>query len=262
MAEQPETEQLVRERRGPILVARLNRPDARNALTPEIIRGIGAAVVDADADPEIRALVLTGTGDKAFCAGMDLRAFAADGQAALDDDDATRGFFRLLEGGVNTPVVGAANATAVAGGFELLLGCDVIVASSEAEFGLPEVKRGLFPAGGGTFLGTRIPLGIALEMNLTGDRIGAARAYDLGLVNAVVPPEEVLDTAVALAERIAANAPLSLAAVKELVRLGVSDTVRARERVREWQDVLFNSEDAREGATAFVEKRAPVWRGR
>jgi enoyl-CoA hydratase/carnithine racemase len=262
VAQPPATEQLVRERRGPILVARLNRPDARNALTPEIIRGIGAAVVEAETDPEIRAVVLIGTGDRAFCAGMDLRAFAAGGPAALDDDDATRGFFRLVEGTVTIPLVGAANATAVAGGFELLLGCDVIVASSEAEFGLPEVKRGLFPAGGGTFVGTRIPLGIALELNLTGDRISAARAYELGLVNVVVPPEEVLDAALALAERIAANAPLSVAAVKELVRLGVSDAARARERVREWQDVLFNSEDAKEGATAFVEKRAPVWRGR
>jgi enoyl-CoA hydratase len=256
------TDELVRERRGSVLVARLNRPDARNALNREVIRGIGTAVVDAEADPEIRALVLTGTGDKAFCAGMDLRAFAEDGQAALEDDEATRGFFRLVEGGVTIPLVGAANATAVAGGFELLLGCDVIVASSEAEFGLPEVKRGLFPAGGGTFLATRVPLGIALEMTLTGDRISAGRAYDLGLVNAVVPPEEVLATALALAERIAANAPLSLAAVKELVRLGVSDDARARERLSEWQDLVFSSEDAREGAAAFVEKRAPVWRGR
>jgi enoyl-CoA hydratase/carnithine racemase len=256
------TEQLVRERRGPILIARLNRPDARNALTPEIIGGIGAAVVEAEADPEIRAMVLTGTGDKAFCAGMDLRAFSEGGETDLHEDDATRGFFRLIEGGVDIPLVGAANATAVAGGFELLLGCDVIVASSEAEFGLPEVKRGLFPAGGGTFLGTRIPLSIALEMNLTGDRITAARAYDLGLVNAVVPPEEVLETALALAERIAANAPLSVVAVKELVRLGVSDPARARERVSHWQDVLFSSEDAKEGATAFVEKRAPMWQGR
>jgi enoyl-CoA hydratase/carnithine racemase len=168
----------------------------------------------------------------------------------------------LIEGEVTIPVVGAANATAVAGGFELLLGCDVIVASSDAEFGLPEVKRGLFPAGNGTFLGTRVPLGIALEMMLTGDRISAARAYDLGLVNVVVPPGDVLSAAVAMAERIAANGPLGLAAVKELARLGVTDVARARERQREWQDVVFNSEDAKEGATAFVEKRPPVWKGR
>ena len=173
-----------------------------------------------------------------------------------------RAFFRLLDGAVGIPVVGAANGTAVAGGFELLLGCDVIVASDAAEFGLPEVKRGLFPAGGGTFLGTRIPLGIALELALTGDPISASRAAVLGLINLVTPPEEVLLSALALAERIAANGPLALAAVKELVRLGVTDAARARERQREWQELVFNSEDAREGATAFVERRPPVWRGR
>jgi enoyl-CoA hydratase/carnithine racemase len=255
------TLELVREQRDAVLIARLNRPDARNALNAEMVRGIGAAILEAEADPEVRAFVLTGTGDRAFCAGMDLRAFAAGGQTALGDDDATHAFFRLMEGAVTVPLVGAANATAVAGGFELLLGCDVIVASSEAQFGLPEVKRGLFPAGNGTFLGTRVPLGIALEMTLTGDPISAARAYDLGLVNAVVPPDEVLATAVALAQRIASNGPLGVAAVKELVRLGVSDADRARERQREWQEVIFNSDDAREGATAFAEKRAPVWRG-
>jgi enoyl-CoA hydratase len=256
------TDELVRDRRGPVLVARLNRPDARNALNPELVRGIGAAIIDAEADPEIRAVVLTGTGDRAFCAGMDLRAFAAGEQSGLGDDDAGRAFLRLTEGAVAVPLVGAANGTAVAGGFELLLGCDVIVASSEAEFGLPEVKRGLFPAGGGTFLGTRVALGIALEMTLTGDAISAERAYDLGLVNAVVTPDEVLDTAVALAERIAANGPLGVAAVKELVRLGVSDAARARERLDEWRALVFSSEDAKEGAVAFVEKRAPVWQGR
>jgi enoyl-CoA hydratase len=256
------TEELVREQRGAVLVARLNRPEARNALSPDIIRGISSVIVDAETDPDIRAVVLTGTGDRAFCSGMDLAAFAAGGQADLGDDEATRGFFRLIEGAVTIPMVGAANATAVAGGFELLLACDLIVVSSTAELGLPEVKRGLFPAGGGTFLGTRVPLAIALEMTLTGDRISAARAYELGLVNLVVPPEDVLASAVALAERVAANGPLGLAATKELVRLGVTDAPRARERMREWQDVVFSSEDAKEGALAFVEKRPPVWRGR
>jgi enoyl-CoA hydratase/carnithine racemase len=256
------TDDLVRDRRGGVVVARLNRPDARNALTPELLRAIGAAIVDAEADPDIRAVVLTGTGDRAFCAGMDLRAFAAGEQAGLGDDEATRGFFRLIEGETTIPVVGAANATAVAGGFELLLGCDVIIASSEAKFGLPEVKRGLFPAGGGTFLGTRVALGIALEMTLTGDVIDAERAYELGLVNAIARPDEVIGTAVAFAERIAANGPLGVAAVKELVRLGVSDAARARQRLDEWRHVVFSSEDAKEGAVAFVEKRAPVWRGR
>jgi enoyl-CoA hydratase/carnithine racemase len=255
-------DELVRELRGRILIARLNRPDARNALTPEMLRDIGATVASAEVDPEIRAVVLTGTGDRVFCAGMDLRAFAAGERMGLGDDEGTRAFFRLMEGGVTVPLVGAANGLALAGGFELLLDCDVIVASSDAEFGLPEVKRGLFPAGGGTFLGTRVALGVALEMTLTGDPISANRAYELGLVNAVVPPGEVLTRAVALAERIAANGPLALTAVKELVRLGVSDPERARERLNEWREVVFNSEDAKEGAMAFIEKRTPVWHGR
>ncbi len=160
------------------------------------------------------------------------------------------------------PLVGAANGTAVAGGFELLLGCDVIVAAEHAAFGLPEVQRGLMPAGGGTFLGTRIPLSIALEMALTGDPISAARAYELGLVNAVVPGDEVLARAVEIADRIAGNGPLAVGAVKELVRLGVADVAGAWGRLRELQPVVFGSEDAREGAQAFVEKRPPTWQGR
>ena len=265
------TDELVRERRGNVLVARLNRPEARNALNGALIRAIGAAIVDAEADPEIRVVVLTGTGDRAFCAGMDLRDFARgdggppDGAPTPTPSPTTTemdGFMRLIRGGVFLPVVGAANATAVAGGFELLLACDIIVASSDAEFGLPEVKRGLFPAGGGTFLGTRVPLGIALEMALTGDRIDAARAYALGLVNSVVPPDQVLATALDFAQRIAANGPLALGATKELVRLGVTDHARAHVRLLELQQSVFTSDDAKEGALAFVEKRAPVWRGR
>jgi enoyl-CoA hydratase/carnithine racemase len=256
------TEELVRERRGNLVVLRLNRPEARNALSPGLLGGLGRAILDAESDPEVRAIVLTGTGDRAFCAGMDLRAFASGEGMDGGDPQATAAYSRLFQGDVAIPVVGAANATAVAGGLELLLGCDVIVASSEAEFGLPEVKRGLFAAGGGTFIGTRIPLGVALELVLTGDPISAARAYELGLVNEVVPPGDVLATATALAERIAANGPLALKASKELVRLAVSDPQRWSERREEWQQIVFASEDAKEGATAFVEKRSPVWRGR
>jgi enoyl-CoA hydratase/carnithine racemase len=255
------SESLVRERRGNVLVARLNRPEARNALDGDLLARLAKAVEDAEADPEIRALVLTGTGDRAFCAGMDLRSFASGEQGSLEAG-ALDAYFRMLHGQVSVPMVGAANATALAGGLELLLSCDVVVVSSEAKFGLPEVKRGLFPAGNGTSLGTRIPLAIALEMTLTGDSIDAARAYELGLVNRVVPPGEVLNAAVALAERIASNGPLAVAATKELVRLAPVDFARAQQRVRELQPVVFASEDAREGATAFVEKRPPVWRGK
>jgi enoyl-CoA hydratase len=256
------SDEVVSERRGNVLVVRLNRPEVRNALNAAVIEGLGAAVHSAERDPDIRVLVLTGTGDRAFCVGMDLRAFASGEEMPARDPEAMEGFTRLTQGRVKVPLVGAANATALGGGFELLLACDLIVASSEAKFGFPEVKRGLFPAGGGTFVGTRISLGIALEMTLTGDPINAERAHSLGLVNAVIAPGEVLDTALTFADRIAANGPLAVAAVKELVRLGVSDTARAWERLSEWQKIVFASEDAREGATAFVEKRAPVWRGR
>lgn len=256
------SDELVREQHGAVLVARLNRPDARNALSPGLIRAIGSALTDAESDDSIRAVVLTGTGDRAFCAGMDLRAFTSGEQADDGEADSGRGYQRLIEGRVTVPLVAAVNGAAVAGGFELMMACDVVVASSAAMFGLPEVKRGLFPAGGGTFLATRIPMAVASELLLTGDTISADRAYELGLVNAVVPPGRVLDAALGYAERIAANGPLGLAAVKELVRLGVSDPARAVERMAHWNEVVFNSADAQEGARAFIERRPPVWQGR
>ena len=255
-------DELVVERRGPVLVARLNRPDARNSLNAALFRAIGAAVLEAETDPELRVLVLTGTGDRAFCAGMDLAAFAAGEQVGVGDDPETKAGNRLMAGGVSVPLIGAANGAAVGGGLELLLGCDLIVASSDARFGLPEVKRGLFPGGRGTFLPLRVPLGLALEMLLTGALVDASRAYEMGLVNSVVAPDAVLDTAVGLAERIAANGPLGVAAVKEIARLALVDTERANERQRHWQKVVFSSEDAKEGARAFGEKRDPVWTGR
>ncbi len=255
------SDELVRERRGHVLIVRLNRPEARNALNPALLGGLGRMVDEVEADPEIRAIVLTGTGDRAFCAGMDLRGFASGERIAVDSG-AMASFQRLMQGQVAVPVIGAANATALAGGFELLLACDVIVASSLAKFGLPEVKRGLFAAGNGTFLATRIPLALAMELLLTGDPIDAARALELGLVNQVVAPDAVLDAAMTFAERIAANGPLALAATKELARLALVDFERAQKRAVELQPKIFGSEDAKEGATAFVEKRPPIWRGR
>jgi enoyl-CoA hydratase/carnithine racemase len=254
---------LVREQRGAVMVLRLNRPEARNALNPALMAEFGAGLAAAEADPGVRAVVVTGTGDRAFCSGMDLRSFAAgSGDLTAEQKEGMEIFGRFARGDIGVPLVGAANAAAVAGGFELLLGCDVVVASEQATFGLPEVKRALFPAGGGVFLGTRIPLAVALEMTLTGDSIDARRAYALGLVNKVVPADQVLDTALALAERIARNGPLALRAIKELVRLAAVDADRASEKQAEWQPKVFSSADAREGAIAFIEKRDPVWQGR
>ena len=133
--------------------------------------------------------------------------------------------------------------------------------SEDAKLGLPEVKRALFAAGGGVYLSNRIPLALALELTLTGEYITAARAYELGLVNRVVPAGEVVDAAVELAEPIARNGPLALRATKEIVRLAATDMVAARERFAEWMPKVFGSQDAQEGAMAFVEKRDPVWKG-
>ncbi len=254
--------ELVRERRGAVSVVRINRPEARNALNRAVFVGLAEAITEAEADPEVRAIVLTGTGERTFCAGLDLRDFAEQGSPGADTADAMEVFLRLQNGEVTVPMVGAANGAAVAGGMEMLLGCDVVVASPGCRFGLPEVTRGLFPGGSGTTIGTRIPLAVALELILTGELIDAARAYELGLVNRVVAPDEVLPTAVALAERIAANGPLAVAAAKELVRLWATDPAAAPGRREHWQKVVFDSEDAREGARAFVEKRPPVWKGR
>jgi len=254
---------LVRERHGAITILRMNRPEARNALDPALMVALGTAVLDAERDPEVRALVLTGSGDRAFCAGMDLRSFAAgEAPPSPGTDEGMAGFIKLLHGEVAVPIVGAANASAVAGGLELLLGCDVVVAASGARFGLPEVKRGLFAAGGGTSIGSRIPLALALELTLTGDLIDAERAQAIGLINLVVPPAEVLSAALDLATRIAANGPIALHATKELVRLAAQDPAAAQARHAHWQPLVFASEDAKEGARAYIEKRPPTWQGR
>ncbi|HEY6531788.1 MAG TPA: enoyl-CoA hydratase-related protein [Acidimicrobiales bacterium] len=253
---------LVTEQRGNVVVLRLNRPESRNSLTRAMIGGIGQAIIDAENDPDTRVVVLTGTGDKAFCSGMDLREFAEGGPPDEGTMEGTRAFQRLGSGQAKIPIVGAINATAVAGGFELMLACDVSVVSDRALFGIPEVKRGLFAGGGGTTLGSRIPLAIALELGLTGEYIDAERAYDLGLVNRVVPPEQVMDSALELAGRIAANGPLGLTATKELLWLSALDPTAVPERQMDWQQIVMHSEDAKEGSLAFVEKRAPVWKGR
>jgi enoyl-CoA hydratase/carnithine racemase len=165
--------------------------------------------------------------------------------------------------GIATPVIAAVNGLAYGGGCELALACDMVVAAEHATFALPEVKRGLYPFGGGIHLGTRIPLAVALEMGLTGDPIDARRAYDLGLVNKVVPAADLLDEAIALAERITANGPLGVGALKRLMRLAVTGSPAAAEELNtELMTMVTSSEDAKEGGRAFVEKRAPNWTGR
>lgn len=228
-----------------IEVLTMNRPEARNALNPELREALSAALKAADADPAVKAVILTGAGP-VFCAGMDLKSFAQGGNSA-----ALTWFYHE---GIGKPVIAALNGTAVAGGFELALACDLIVAADGAKVGIPEVKRGLFAAGGGTTLPNRIPLAAALELGLTGDPIPVGRAQQLGLVSQVVPADQVRQAAIELAERIAVNAPLSVAMTKKLMR-------EARWGTPEEIGSVFGSADAREGAIAFAERRQPKWTG-
>jgi enoyl-CoA hydratase/carnithine racemase len=245
---------LASERRGRVLLLRLNRPEARNALNPDLMAALDRELGQAETDPEVRGVVLTGTGDRAFCAGLDLKS-GSDGIR----NSATGPFRRFLDGSLGIPVIGAANATAVAGGFELLLACDLVVASETALFGLPEVKRGLVAAGGGTLLASRIPVALAMELNLTGDTITAERAMAMGLINRVVPANAVIEEALTLAERIADNGPLAVAAAQRMVRASAEDMAKARELWSELVPKVFSSADAQEGARAFVERREPNW---
>jgi enoyl-CoA hydratase/carnithine racemase len=260
----PQESDVVVERNGSVLVVRINRPEARNSLNAAVMAGIGNALSEAEQDREIRAVILTGTGDRAFCAGLDLRAFAAGGLAPSDHDQrGMEAFGRFMAGdGCEKPVIGAAQATALAGGFELLLACDLAVVAENAKLGLPEAKRGLFAAGGGMYLARRIPLAKALELTMIGDPITPAQALGLGLVNVVTPPESVLDGALALARRIAENGPLGVQASKRLVRMAAFEPLsEVRKAHAELRQSVFASADAKEGATAFVERRAPVWSG-
>ena len=256
------------ERIGAVEVLRINRPEARNALNPAVLAGLGEGVRSADADPAVRAVIITGTGDKAFCAGMDLRGVASGerqggGGGGGGTPAGTSAYVEFIRNGISKPVIGAANATALAGGFELLLRCDLVVAAEGAEFGLPEVKRGLFAAGGGVKLGRRIPMAVAMELALTGDRIGAPRALELGLVNRVVPADQVMPAALALADSVVANGPLGVAATKRLMRAAVDGSDDELWALQETlQASVFGSDDAREGALAFLEKRAPNWQAR
>jgi enoyl-CoA hydratase len=243
---------------GSVRVITINRPERRNALDPATFRGLGDAFVAAEHDDAVRVLVLTGAGDHAFCAGMDLKAFVA---GAAGDAGPGPGTEVFVERVYPKPIIAAVNGAAVAGGFGIMLGCDLVVAAEHAVFGLPEVKRGLVGVGATSRAALRLPPAVVLELALTGAPMDAARALHHGLVNRVVPSAEVLPTAIALAEEIAANAPLAVALTKEIAydarHLLDVDISAWRERAAP----IFASADAREGATAFAEKRQPRFTG-
>jgi enoyl-CoA hydratase len=247
------------ERRDGVLLITLNRPEARNAINLAVAEGVAAALDELDGAADLAVGVLTGAG-AGFSSGMDLKAFVSGQRPWVGD----RGFAGIVQRAAEKPLIAAIEGFAVAGGLEVALACDLIVAARDAKLAIPEVKRSLVAAGGALLrLPRRMPYGLAMEMALTGDPISAERAYELGVVNRLAEPGEAVDAALELAAAIAKNGPLALRASKQTL-----------ERQFDWSESefwtkqgeiagpVFASEDAREGATAFAEKREPRWQGR
>ncbi len=242
-----------------ILSVSINRPEAKNACNRAVAEGISQAMETLDADDTLHAAVLTGAGGT-FCAGMDLKAFL-QGELPIVEG---KGFGGLCEKPPKKPLIAAVEGYALAGGFELCLACDLAVAAENAQFGIPEVRRGLVAAAGGLIrLPRMIPRRFALELALTGASIGAGRAYEMGLVNRITPPGEALEGALEIARQIMANGPLAVATSKSVILESAdwpSDKMFAHQA-----DIvvpIFSSADAQEGAAAFAEKRPPRWQGK
>nr|WP_312986212.1 crotonase/enoyl-CoA hydratase family protein [Comamonas koreensis] len=253
-----ETAELLVETRGPVLIMQLNRPQARNAATLEMAEAMASALDALDSQPELRVGIITGAGGS-FCAGMDLKGFLQGKRPSLPG----RGFCGLTMRPPAKPLIAAVEGYALAGGFEVALACDLIVAARDAQFGLPEVKRGLAASAGGLLrLPKRLPYHVAMECILTGDMFGAERFAQLGLVNRLTEPGGALDAALALAQTIAANGPLAVAASKQVAsQSGEWPLAEMFDRQAVITAPVFSSQDAREGAAAFAEKRPPVWKG-
>ena len=254
-----DTRAVLTERRDGVLLITLNRPDARNAVNLALAEGIAAALDDLDASNDVQVGVLTGAG-KGFSSGMDLKAFTTGERPWVGD----RGFAGIVQRASDKPLIAAIEGFAVAGGFEIALACDLIVSARDARVGTPEVKRSLVAAGGALIrLPRRIPYHVAMELALTGDPIGAERAHQLGIVNRLAEPGKAVEAALELAAEIARNGPLALEASKKIVANALDWTeAEAWEKQGAIAGPVFTSEDAREGAVAFAEKREPVWKGR
>ena len=242
-----------------VLLITLNRPDQRNAVNAAIANGIGAALDRLDDDDDLRVGILTGAG-KGFSSGMDLKAFVGGESMFVEH----RGFAGIVQGPPRKPIIAAVEGFAVAGGFEVALACDLIVAARGARLGIPEVKRGLVASGGALLRHPdRIPYHLAMELALTGEPISAERAYAIGIVNRIAEPGRAVAAARELAAAIVANGPLATAGSKRILAAAVDWTEEeAWERQEAIVRPIMTSEDAREGSVAFAEKRAPLWRGR
>ncbi|MCZ0736631.1 crotonase/enoyl-CoA hydratase family protein [Phreatobacter sp. AB_2022a] len=252
------TSPVLTETRGAVLIITLNRPEAKNAVNAALAAGMAAAIDRLDADDALTVGIITGAGGT-FCSGMDLKAFLRGERPSI----AGRGFAGLTESLPKKPLIAAVDGYALAGGMEVALSCDLIVANRGAKFGIPEVKRGLTAAAGGLIrMPRQMPVRIAMEYALTGEFFTAERAHQLGIINRLTDGP-ALEAALELAAAIAANGPLAVRASKQVIaesRLWPEDQMWARQQ--EIVGPIFTSEDAREGATAFAEKRAPNWRGR
>jgi enoyl-CoA hydratase len=242
-----------------IMTVTLNRPKAKNAANRALAEGVAAAMDELDSNDAIQVAILTGAGGT-FCAGMDLKAFVTGEMPTVEG----RGFAGLTEATPRKPLIAAVEGYALAGGLELAISCDLIIAADNAKFGIPEVKRGLAAAAGGLMkLPRQIPSRLAMEMALTGDFISAERAAQVGLVNEVVPAGTALDAAKALAARIVTNGPLAVAVSKQVIlESGDWSSSEMWQKQQELVMPVFGSEDAMEGSVAFAEKRAPNWKGK
>lgn len=242
-----------------VMLITLNRPKAKNSVNLAVAKGVAAAMDELDSNDSIRCAIITGA-DSTFCAGMDLKAFVTGEMPVIPG----RGFAGLVEAPPKKPLIAAVEGYALAGGFEIAITCDLVVAASNAKFGIPEVKRGLAAAAGGLMrLPRQIPSRIAKEMALTGEFIDAARGYELGLINRVVEPGGALEGAKAMAKLIAANGPLAVIKSKQVIDESQDWTnENMYTKQTEVVNAVFTSHDAIEGATAFAEKRAPNWQGK